>query len=129
MERAVKSGWDLTGGDVIDIPDRNQVNRNVINEYGRLTTEQIRTNVAAYIAGETRQAQNNVQMCYCISASLTKEGHLKMSELETMVAHADPFYLFKLLMQKAVIDTQATASLLCEAEPLQSGCLHVYHHE
>ena len=121
VERAEKSGWNLTGGNVIDIPDGDNVDRNVINEYGRLTMEEIRTHALTYIAGQTRQAQNNMQMYYCISSSLTKEGQLKI------LAEQDKYHvgagddrrpcgplLFKLLMQKAIIDTRATASLLRE---------------
>jgi len=121
MRRAVKQGWNLAPANIIDIPDGDAENRNVINEYGRLTNENIRTHVTTYIATNTRQSQNNVQMFECVMNSLSREGQL------TILAEQDKYYitvanvdypcgplLFKLLMQKAVIDTRATASLLRE---------------
>jgi hypothetical protein len=113
-ERAHKSGWRAAGANVIDIPDAHGNNHDLINEYGQLTDEQIRNHCATYIANDTRQAQNNAQLYHCIQNTLTKEGQLKI------LAERDKYHinhvpcgplLFKLLMQKAIIDTRATASL------------------
>ena len=124
MERVQKSGWKVTGANVIDVPetdDPGAPTRNVITEYGQLSVERIRAYCTTYIHQNTRQAQNNIQMYHCISSSLTKEGRIKI------LAEQDKYHigegdnrkpcgplLFKLLMQKAIIDTRATASLLRE---------------
>lgn len=121
MERAEKQGWNIAGADVLTIPDTNGTNFNIINEYGRLSFEEIRNHVSTYAAAESRQAQNNNQMYHCIMNSLTKDGQTKI------LSEQDKYHtgqgndrrpsgplLFKLLMQKAVIDTRATASLLRE---------------
>ena len=93
----------------------------IINEYGRLSFEEIRDHVSTYAAAESRRAQNNNQMYHCIMNSLTKDGQAKIlaeqSKYHTGEGNnrrpSGPL-LFKLLMQKAVIDTRATASLLRE---------------
>jgi len=122
-ERANKSGWNLTEADVIMINDSSTpaIQRNIITEYGRLTVAEITAAVQGWITEESRRAQNNMQMFTCIMASLTKEGRIKI------LAEQDKYHvgegtnrracaalLFKLLMQKAIIDTRATASLLRE---------------
>lgn len=121
LERAEKSGWNLAGSNVINIPDSNQQNRNLIEEYGRLTTDEIRAHAETYVALETRQSQNNMQLYYCISSSLSKEGQLKILAEQSKYhvgagndRRPSGALLFKLLMQKAVIDTRATASFLRE---------------
>lgn len=121
MERAEKQGWNMDGSDVLTIPDGNGNQYNIINEYGRLSFEEIRNHVSTYAATESRQAQNNNQMYHCIMNSLTKDGQAKIlaeqSKYHTGEGNnrrpSGPL-LFKLLMQKAVIDTRATASLLRE---------------
>jgi hypothetical protein len=122
MKRAENQGWDLAGGNILNIPDSTNTNRNLIKKYGQLTTDNILTHAQGYIFAENRASQNNMQMYNCITNSLSKAGHLKI------LAEQDKYYvedpnnannkrpsgplLFKLLMQKAVIDTRATASLL-----------------
>jgi hypothetical protein len=120
-DRAEKQGWKATGADIITIPDASGTNRNLIKEYGRLTFEEIRNHVDGYAANNTRQAQNNFQMYHCIMNSLTDEGQQKIlaeqSKYHTGEGNdsrpSGPL-LFKLLMQKAIIDTRATASILRE---------------
>lgn len=86
-----------------------------------LLVAEITAAVQGWITEESRRAQNNMQMFTCIMASLTKEGRIKI------LAEQDKYHvgegtnrracaalLFKLLMQKAIIDTRATASLLRE---------------
>jgi hypothetical protein len=83
--------------------------------------ETLRNTVTGYVNNQTRQSQNDYQMFHCIMNSLTEEGHLKI------LTEQDKYHigaandrtpsgplLFKLLMQKAIIDTRATSSLLRE---------------
>ena len=51
---------------------------NLISEYGRLTIEEIRSNVLAYIGHQTIQAQKSVQMYHYIYNSITKAAYLKI---------------------------------------------------
>jgi hypothetical protein len=82
---------------------------------------QITAAVEGWITDESCHAQNNMQMFTCIIASLTKEGCIKILTKqdkyhvgEDANCRACAALLFKLLMQKAIIDTHATASLLHE---------------
>ena len=118
-QRAQQSGWTLAGANVIMINDSSTpaVARNIITEYGLLTVNDITTYVTPWIGNDTRQAQNNFQMYTCIMASLTKDGRTKiLAEQSKYHIGQRPCatLLFKLLMQKAVIDTRATSSLLRE---------------
>ena len=70
-----------------------------------------------YLNNEERRAQNDAQMYHCIKNLLTCEAESKiLAERESYHINNVPSgpLLFKLLMQKAIIDTWATASLMRE---------------
>ena len=74
-------------------------------------------NNSTYRNNEERRAQNDAQMYHCIKNSLTSEAeHKILAERESYHINnvASGPLLFKLLMQKAIIDTWATASLMRE---------------
>jgi hypothetical protein len=120
MERAEKQGWATGNSSILTINvDGNDYN--LIREYGRIPMETLRNTVTGYVNNQTRQSQNDYQMFHCIMNSLTEEGRLKI------LTEQDKYHigaandrtpsgplLFKLLMQKAIIDTRATSSLLRE---------------
>lgn len=125
MKRATNAGWTTGNGNIISIPDVNGNNRNLIQEYGRLTMEEIRTYVQTYsapaaagaAAPENRRRQNDYQFYVFLSDSLGQEGQLKvLAEAESYTIGNTPSgsLFFKLLMQKAIVDTRATASHLRE---------------
>jgi hypothetical protein len=99
------------------IPDVNSVLRNLIHNYGQLTPEYVAAFLTTFIGQETRQAQNDVHLYYCITNTLDERGHLRIvSEAEsyTMGGTLSGIMLFKLLMRKANTDTGSTASHLRE---------------
>jgi hypothetical protein len=79
-KRANKSGWNLTGADIIMIDDSSThaVQRNIITKYGQLTIAKITAAAEGLITDESHCIQNNLQMFTCIMASLTKEGRIKI---------------------------------------------------
>eukprot|EP00957_Ditylum_brightwellii_P014240 1072152-Ditylum_brightwellii.AAC.1 len=114
-ERTSKAGWNLLGGDVINIPDTNGFNRNFITAYRRLTKENIIAFATAYQGGQMRRAQNYVQLFGCIKNLLSKIAKLKIlaeTQSYTIGGNPDGELLFKFLMTKAIMDTRATASHL-----------------
>ena len=117
LERANKSGWTNQIADIINIPDDGNVSRNLLTEYGRLTINNIKTYGSNYINTQSRQAQNDMQMYHCIKNSLTDAAEKSiLSERDKYHNHNQPSgpLLYKLLMQKAIIDTIATESLFRE---------------
>ena len=117
IDRANEAGWKTGASNMLTIPDSNGEDRSLLTEYGRLTEEDIRNHADTYMANESRQAQNNVQMYNCLTKSLTEEGHLKiMEEADSYTSNgvAIGTLHFKLLMSTAVVDTRATASHLRE---------------
>ena len=116
-DRGVISGWNEGQGNIMSIPDSNNVTRNLIREYGRLTLDNIRTFVTTYIGQQNRRAQNDYQLYMCLANSLTESGKLKvLAETDQYTINGTPSgsLFFKLLMQKAIVDTRATASHLRE---------------
>eukprot|EP00957_Ditylum_brightwellii_P047266 3590222-Ditylum_brightwellii.AAC.1 len=116
-DRAEKSGWELIGGNVTTITDHNVMTCNLIMEYGRLTSEDIKAQVMVFIGSQTRQTQNYVQLYYFLKNSLVETAKLKILAKTTeyiVNSHPSRELLFKILMKKAVMDTQATASHLRE---------------
>jgi hypothetical protein len=117
MDQEMQSGWNATGASIMMIPDVDGVLRHLVHNYGQLTPEDVSAFVATFIGQETRQAQNDVQLYYCIANTLDECEHLRLvSEAEsyTMKGKHSGIMLFKLLMRKANTDTRATASQLRE---------------
>lgn len=114
MERAEKSGWRAQGGNIIEITVQ-QVQINLLTEYGRITVADISAHCATYINANNRQSQNDTQMYHCIKNSLTPEAEIKILAERSKYHIGDtpcgPL-LYKLLMQKAIVDIRATGSLL-----------------
>jgi hypothetical protein len=118
-DRANKSGWYAGDGNILSIPDSSTppTNRDIIKEYGRLTVENIRTHVETYINANSLRTQNSAQMLSCIKESLSDAGKLKIlseSDKWTVNGKESGVLLFKIIMQKAVIDTRATSSFFRE---------------
>jgi hypothetical protein len=118
-DRANKSGWYAGDGNILSIPDSSTppTNRDIIKEYGQLTVENIRTHVETYINTNSRRTQNSAQMLSCIKESLSDAGKLKIlseSDKWTVGGKESGVLLFKIIMQKAVIDTRATSSFFRE---------------
>ena len=82
-----------------------------MTEYGCLAEDESLM-ALTYLNTESRQAQNNQMMVECLLASLTKTCFYKIRKNEESkymvkkVPSTAPLY--KILMQKAIIDTRAT---------------------
>ena len=89
------------------IPDSNRTLCNLITNYGQLTL----------IQQQNCRAQNSVQMFKCISKSITENAHLNIiAEMDTYTRHSAEagLILFKLLTQKAIVDTCSTTNYFRE---------------
>ena len=114
-ERAEKSGWLAPGGNVLDIPDDDNVPRNLITEYGRLTMENVDDHVQTFFGNQSRQAQNDIQVFHCLSSSLTQEATDKMvDETDEYTIGDTPVGIkyLKHMLDRATVDTRSTASHL-----------------
>jgi tRNA isopentenyl-2-thiomethyl-A-37 hydroxylase MiaE len=86
---------------IVMVPDVDGVLIHLVHNYGQLTPEDISAFVATFIGQETRQAQNYVQLDYCIANTMDERGHLRIvSEAEsyTMEGTHSGIMLFKLIM-------------------------------
>ena len=68
--RAAKSGWSTGAGNILTIKDDAGVDRNLLTEYGRLTTGNIDAHFDIYKAQAGRQLQNAAQMSECLTYCL-----------------------------------------------------------
>ena len=116
MDRCITCGWNHEQADILTVPVDGE-SRNLIEDYGNISIDEIRTHCQGYVLNRTRQAQHQFQMYQCLMASLTDKGRLKI------VSEADMYtvnntkcgpLLFKFLMSKAVIDSRATVSHIRE---------------
>ena len=99
------AGWDYGGGNILLIPDSKGITKNLIIEYGCLTTDDIKAHANTYLNQRNRQAQNNQMMMHCLLVSLTKKYFKKISNdhktyTENNVESAT--LLFKLLMSTSI---------------------------
>jgi hypothetical protein len=115
-DRAVSLWWLAGQGNIIDIPDSGGTSRNLIKQYGQLSRQNVQEHVAGNFGQSNLQrSQNAQQMYYCIMASLTESGKNKIiseAEQHTVNNQFSGPDLFKLLMNKAIIDTRATSTKL-----------------
>ena len=114
--RANEYGWAT----VLSVNVSDQVNpvlRNLISDHGRITLDEVNAHSTTYIAQQNHQVQNNYQLYLCLTKSLDEETKKHMANEHhryTIIAGNQMFqcgasYL-KLLLSKAEVDTQATAS-------------------
>jgi hypothetical protein len=99
------------------IPEINGVLRHLVHNYRQLTAQDMSDCVQTIIGQQTRQAQNDVQLYYCIANMLDECGHLRIvseADAYTVSGTHIGIVLFKLLMRKANTDTRSTASQLQE---------------
>ena len=114
--RTDTAGWNHGLGNIIDIPDKNGDDQNVITQYGCLTTDDIKTQAKTYLGTKTRKAQNNQMMMHWLLASLTETCFGKISndhKSYTIDGVESASLLFKLLMSTSNVDTWARTYQLC----------------
>jgi hypothetical protein len=89
------------------------VYRNLIEEYGNITQEQVKAHATPYVGQEQRIWQNSHQMKCCLFASLTKEFQNRVN-LHKKLWHindkAEGASLLKVIVYLANPDTQATTA-------------------
>ena len=104
-------GW----GSILPVPDKNDVKRNIIEEYGRITIEECNSYAESYFKVRQRKAQNSVMLYNFIINSLTTEAKAELSvqqEQYVIDGIKDGLSFLKHLISKAQIDTVATVNVL-----------------
>ena len=117
LERANKSGWNDQAANIISIPIANNQTANLFSEYGKISVQELEAFVNTYLNADGRQAQNDSQLYHCIKNSLTTDAERKiLSERDTYHINNVPSgsLLFKHLMQKSIVDSRATVSMMKE---------------
>ena len=92
----------------------NGENVNLFTGYGRISSADIITN-SGYLNNQDRKAQHDAQLYHCITNSLTPEAEQKiLAERDVYHINGQPSgpLLFKLLMQKVIINNWAISSLM-----------------
>jgi hypothetical protein len=113
--RGGECGWDFGVPQDMDDPTVNLLD--VITHHGRFTIEHLREFAISYVTNHVRGAQDNMQICKCITASLSLPGFRKVDTWKDHWHYGDiPCYvlLVKVIVREAFIDTQATTRILRE---------------
>jgi len=114
LARAREMGWTHPHASICSFQvthDGQQIDVNIIEEYGRYTITDLRTHVETYYDQATRTAQYANMMYYCILNSITENANNRViNEQDQYVINgisSGPL-LFKFLMNVVTIDTRAT---------------------
>ena len=111
QRRAAKAGWDTGLGNIMTVQNDKGEDKNIITQFGCLTTKNLKDEAGNYAKANTRAAQNNHMMVECIMSSITEECFYKISNEDEAYTVDDTkiaTLLYKLLMSKAIVDTRAT---------------------
>ena len=98
---------------IITIADVNGTDLNLFNNYVQMSASDITVHAKTYVNADTRQTQNNDQLYHCLKNSLTASGTSKSitkSSKYHILINTCGALLFKLILQKAIIDTSSTSS-------------------
>ena len=113
--RAYKSDWSVGSGNILTIPDDSSVDRNLLTDYRCLAVDNIDAHFAIYKAQAGLQLHNSAHMAECLLASIYPETYeivLVDQHLWKAQDMACGEKLFKLLMNKAIIDNKQTTRKL-----------------
>lgn len=109
-KRAIECNWKMTTLITVD-----GVQHDLFEQYGFLTTENIRAHVNTYVGTHTRHAQNAFQMAECFDKTLTESARTRVTtrkEEYTINGMVDGLLFFKAIIKTASIDTRATTTTL-----------------
>jgi hypothetical protein len=112
-EKAENFTWLTTVCRVQVAPGPPPVMRNLIDDYGNISIEQVRAHATPYVNQERRIWQNSHQMKVCVFDSLTKEFQNRVNldkRLWHINDHPEGACLLKVVISLSYPDTQATTS-------------------
>ena len=69
--RILVCGLHSGTGNIINSPDSKNISKNLIKQYGCLSTENLKNISVSYVNMQTREAQNNHMIAECLMASIT----------------------------------------------------------
>ena len=115
-DRCTSAAWSTPQADILSIPVDGRM-LNLIDHYGEISLQQVRTHCQTYIGQPSRRSQHSYQMYECLVNSLTEAARIKISpdsEQYTINGVRCGPLLYRYMMAKASIDTRATLSFIRE---------------
>lgn len=115
--RSNSYAWDVAVLDVcLDPTDLVNSSRiNLLTNHGEITLEQVKAHVQAYINGQTRAAQDSMQVYQCMMNSLSKIGREKITVWRDQY-HVGSLpsgaLLLKIIIRESHSDTQAQTAYI-----------------
>ena len=117
--RATEYGWDNEVSGILQIPedpaDVLSETDNLIESYGMITIESVRTFEASYIALQVRPAQDTYMLYKCLMKYISKEGKSKITIWKDQY-HVNGLpsgnLLLKIIIRESHLDTNATISTI-----------------
>ena len=115
-DRAREYGWDEPGIGILSIPDdpvNPQEFKSLIDSHGEIDLQMIQDFERSYLQGQSRSAQDAVQLYRCLMASISKEGKKKILVWEdqyTIDGYGSGNLLLKVIVRESHLDTNATSA-------------------
>jgi hypothetical protein len=113
--RAKNCGWDVFSIPITLPGITPVITKNLLNEYGEVTLEQVRAKAETIAAAKDRCTQEDEQLFSCLMASLTKAGrntvNLRKVDFTIGDEHSG-ILLLKVVIGKSQVDTRSTIMLL-----------------
>jgi len=118
QQRVDAFGWES----ILTVPDDQNIGRNLITEYGRVSMANVIAHATTHVHTQTRDAQNSAQLFTCIYDSLSLEALLKVSTDSSTYRLASPnaptyvvasgAAFLKLLITRCTVDTRSTVATI-----------------
>ena len=115
--RAQEFGWDNIPNGILMVPSDSDnmlsEGENLIDNYGKISLEDIRIYEESYLTLPCRPAQDSFMLFKCLMNSITKTGKDKVTIWKaqyTVNTHASGNLLLKIIIRESHLDTNATTS-------------------
>ena len=106
--KAKTFGWDSS---ILRVNDDNGNARDLLQHYGALTIDNVRTSATVYIGSDTRAAQASAQLATCLSGSIGESTLLKLllrANEYTINGVEDGQCMLRTLISVVSVETRAT---------------------
>ena len=104
---------DFTWANITSIPDSKGTDRDIFLKYGCVTIADITTHAGTWVKNDGRASQNNQMLVKLITESISPKVRKRIGNNEdafTVEGVRIGTLMFKLIMNKTIIDTRATAA-------------------
>ena len=117
LERVCKHVDKFNWKNIILVPDSTGANRNLLTEYGQLTSADVQAHAETYVGRGVHKDHNSAQMFTCLTHSLTEEAKERLKSQSSsyrigVEELADGPCFLKLIIQKCTTASRSTVATI-----------------